>query len=63
MKRDTPGGPFGIFTNDCVFEFDVKLDGEAKFFTFDLGRFGTWTMSKDEVQNQNEKVEFELEMG
>jgi hypothetical protein len=64
QSRATPGGPFGVFTEDCVFAFEVKLDGEAKFYTFDLGtRFGSWTMSKDEVLSQGWKVEFEVGAG
>jgi hypothetical protein len=60
-KRATPGGPLGLFTEDCVFTFTVRLDGEAKFYKFDFGdRFGSYSLSASDLQRQDYKVTFDL---
>ena len=32
-----PEGPYGIFTEACVFTFSIPLDGDAKFYKVDFG--------------------------
>lgn len=57
VKRDQPAGPYGIFTEDCVFTFTVALDGDAKFYKIDFGeKFGSRQVSKTELETNNGDV-------
>lgn len=50
VKRDQPAGPYGIFTEDCVFTFSIALDGAAKFYKIDFGsKFGSHQVSATDL--------------
>ena len=60
-RRDTPGGPLGLFTEDCVFTVSIPLDGAAKFYKVDLGpRFGSRQVSQADLDAQNGAVVLDL---
>jgi hypothetical protein len=60
-ERSTPGGPFGVYTEDCVFTFTIPLAGTATFYKFDFGtKFGSRSMSAADVDAANDKVVFDL---
>ena len=61
--RATPGGPLGIMTQDCVFSFSIPLDGDAKFYQFDLGTYGKQSISKAALEAANYVAEYDLTPG
>lgn len=63
VKLDPPEGPYGIFTEACVFAFAIALDGDAKFYKIDFGsKFGSQQISRTDLEAQNGSMVIDLSL-